>query len=307
MFKILHKIISILFKPFHKSGKIIGLHGKKIFGKQVCEKDLLELERLLYSADAGSETTHEIIRSVKERMKENKSDRKSILKILETELVCILEKYADNSIVKAEGGLPKVILMVGINGSGKTTSTAKMGYYLKQKGYSVLLAAGDTFRAAAIEQLTHWAEKLDLDIVKSIPNSDPASVAFDAISAGKARKCDYVIIDTAGRLQGKLDLMQELEKIRRSSNKALKGAPHETFLVLDASIGQNAIDQAKTFHQYTPITGIILTKLDGSAKGGVVLAIQRELGVPVKFIGLGEQAEDLHLFECRKFAEDLLS
>ena len=305
----LKKIISLLLCPlkiFKKSKHIVIVHAKKILGKYVSESDIEELERILYSADIGRETTTEIIGSLKEALKKNCNNRKAILNILQQKLVDILELYDDNSIAK-KSNTPTVILMVGINGSGKTTSTAKLGYYLQKQGYSVLIAACDTFRAAAIDQLSHWADKLDLDIVKAQPNSDPAAVAFDAIVAGKSRKSDYIIIDTAGRLQSKKDLMQELEKIKRASNKALPGSPHETFLVLDASIGQNAINQAKIFHQYTPITGIILTKLDGSAKGGIVLAIQRELGVPVKFIGLGEGAQDLHLFDYKKFAEKLVS
>ncbi len=202
--------------------------------------------------------------------------------------------------------MPAIFLIVGVNGNGKTTSVAKLSHLLKQNNKKVLVAAADTFRAAAIEQLETWAEKLKIDIVKGAPKSDPAAVTFDAIQAAKARGCDVVLIDTAGRLHTKTPLMQELEKIKRSCQKASSnGGPHETLLVLDATTGQNAIDQAKHFHKFTPLTGIILTKLDGTAKGGIIIAIQRELGIPIKFIGTGEQIDDMQPFDPQKFVESL--
>ncbi len=200
-------------------------------------------------------------------------------------------------------GSPHVILVVGVNGNGKTTSIAKMAHRYQEAGKKVVLGAADTFRAAAIEQLEMWAHRLKVDIVKGHPNSDPSAVAFDAVAAGKARNADVVIIDTAGRLHTKIPLMQELEKIRRSCRKVVPDAPHETLLVLDATTGQNAIDQAQTFHKFTPLTGLVLTKLDGTAKGGTVLAIQKKLALPIKFIGVGEGAEDLQPFDAKAFID----
>ncbi|MFS8563449.1 MAG: signal recognition particle-docking protein FtsY [Rhabdochlamydiaceae bacterium] len=202
-------------------------------------------------------------------------------------------------------GHPLVFLIVGINGSGKTTSIAKLAHLFTQEGKKVLLAAGDTFRAAAIDQLSLWAERLKIDIVKSKPGSDPSAVAFDALTAAKARSADIVLIDTAGRLQNKTDLMQELAKMKRTCDKVIPGAPHEVILVLDATIGQNALDQTLVFHQFTPLTGILLAKLDGSAKGGIVLAIYKKCGIPIRWIGLGESVEDLLPFDPKAYVDDL--
>ena len=201
---------------------------------------------------------------------------------------------------------PHVVLVVGINGSGKTTTLAKLAYYYHSLGKRVLVAAADTFRAAAVEQLETWARRIGVDIVKSQSNSDPSSVAFDAIAAAKARGIDVVLIDTAGRLQTKTDLMQELAKVRRICQKQLPDAPHETLLILDATVGQNALDQARIFHQFTPITGIILTKLDGSAKGGIAVAIRKELKIPILWVGLGEKEDDLVPFDPEHYVNALL-
>jgi fused signal recognition particle receptor len=198
-----------------------------------------------------------------------------------------------------------VMLIVGVNGSGKTTSLAKLAHLLHSAGKKVLIGAADTFRAAAIDQLELWAKRIGVDIVKHQSHSDPSAVAFDAISAAKARGAEAVLIDTAGRLHNKTDLMHELAKIRRVCDKVCPGAPHETLLVLDATTGQNAIDQANTFHQFTPLTGLILTKLDGTAKGGIVVAIQRQLGLPIKFIGTGEGIDDLQPFDPQQFVKAL--
>ena len=202
---------------------------------------------------------------------------------------------------------PYVFLIVGVNGSGKTTSIAKLAKHFQSEGKKVLLAAGDTFRAAAIEQLATWAERLQMDIIKSKPGSDPSAVAFDALTAAKARGFDVVFIDTAGRLQNKTDLMQELEKIRRVCSKVVPTAPHETLLVLDATTGQNAIDQAKVFHAVTPLNGIVLAKLDGSAKGGIILSIYQDLGIPVRWVGTGEKADDLEPFDPIAYADSLFA
>jgi fused signal recognition particle receptor len=196
-------------------------------------------------------------------------------------------------------------LIVGVNGNGKTTSVAKLANRFKINKKNVLIAAADTFRAAAVEQLDIWAQRLKVDIVKGTSHSDPAAVTFDAVQAGKSRKTDVVIIDTAGRLHTKIPLMQELAKIKRSCQKVIPNSPHETLLVLDATTGQNAIDQAKVFNEFTPITGIILTKLDGTAKGGIVISIQRQLGIPIKFIGVGEGLEDLEPFDAQNFVNAL--
>lgn len=204
-----------------------------------------------------------------------------------------------------EEASPLIILIVGVNGNGKTTSTAKLAHLFQKEDKKVLVGAADTFRAAAIEQLETWAQKIGVDIVKGAPKSDPASVAFDTVKAGISRQAEVILIDTAGRLHTKTNLMQELEKIRRSCKKLSSKSPQETLLVLDATTGQNAIDQAKHFHQYTPLTGIILTKLDGTAKGGIVVAIQKELGIPVKFIGTGEQLDDFEPFDSASFVEGL--
>ena len=198
-----------------------------------------------------------------------------------------------------------MILIVGVNGNGKTTSCAKLAKRYQTLGYTPILGAADTFRAAATEQLALWANRLQIELVKGLPGSDPSAVAFDTLKAALSRSKELVIIDTAGRLQTKTPLMQELEKIRRTCGKALPGSPHATYLVLDATIGQNAIDQAKTFTQFTPITGLILTKLDGTAKGGIILSIQKQLAIPVKYVGVGESLEDLEPFDPANFINSL--
>ena len=200
-----------------------------------------------------------------------------------------------------------MVLIVGANGSGKTTSVAKLANYYKKEGKKGLIAAADTFRAAANEQLETWANRLDIPLIQSQSGSDPAAVAFDALDAALARKMDLLFIDTAGRLQNKTALMQELAKVRRICKEKVPQAPHETLLVLDATIGQNALDQAKTFHQFTPISGIILTKLDGSAKGGIAALIQKELNIPILWVGMGEKEEDLIPFDPAAYLDALLS
>jgi fused signal recognition particle receptor len=199
-----------------------------------------------------------------------------------------------------------VILFVGVNGSGKTTTLAKLAARYASQGKKVLVVAGDTFRAAAAEQLDIWAKKLHFDIVKSQANSDPSGVVFDALAAAKSRHIDLVLIDTAGRLQTKTDLMQELAKVRRICDKQISGAPHDTYLTLDATIGQNALDQVETFHKFTPLTGLILTKLDGTAKGGIAYTLQTRYKIPILYIGTGEKAEDLEEFNPKEYVEGLI-
>lgn len=279
-----------------------------IFQRPINEDTLEQLERLLYEADFGVQTAMELTNKIREMHRANPGLKTSdYLEALRTDLTAILSKYPSQLVETPPEQLPQVILIVGVNGNGKTTSIAKLANLLRHNQKKVLVGAADTFRAAAIEQLETWAQRAQVDIVKGMPKSDPAAVAFDAVQAAKSRKCDVVLIDTAGRLHSKIPLMQELGKIQRSCQKASNQGPHETLLVLDATTGQNAIEQAKQFHKFTPITGLILTKLDGTAKGGIIVAIQRELAIPVKFIGTGEDIEDLQPFDPKAFVDNLFA
>lgn len=277
-----------------------------IFQRPINEETLEQLERLLYEADFGVQTAMELTNKIREMHRSNPAlQTTDYLSALRSDLVSVLNRYPSQLIDTPNDQLPQVILIVGVNGNGKTTSVAKLANMLQQAGKKVLVGAADTFRAAAIEQLETWARLANVEIVKGAPKSDPAAVAFDAVQAAKSRACDVVLIDTAGRLHSKIPLMQELGKIRRSCQKASISGPHETLLVLDATTGQNAIEQAKQFHHFTPITGLVLTKLDGTAKGGIIVAIQREIGIPVKFIGTGEGLEDLQPFDAQSFVNNL--
>jgi fused signal recognition particle receptor len=285
---------------------LFGDKIKNLFQGKIDENTLEQLEQFLYEADFGVQTARELTHKIRELHLANPSFKTSdYMAALRSHLMDMLGRFPAALIELPPQQLPMVILIVGVNGNGKTTSVAKLAHLFKQGNKKVLLAAADTFRAAAIEQLDTWAQQLQIEIVKGSPKSDPAAVAFDAVKAAKARNCDVVIVDTAGRLHTKTPLMQELEKIKRSCHKASSSGPHETLLVLDATTGQNAIDQAKQFHKFTPLTGIILTKLDGTAKGGIVVAIQRELGLPIKFIGTGEQVDDLQPFDPQNFVSNL--
>lgn len=287
-----------------RARSFLGTKIRSLFSGKIDEQTLDQLEQTLYEADFGVKTASELTKRIRELHLQNPTYKtQDYVDALKLELVKILNSCPSAHSVTTE--LPQVILIVGVNGNGKTTSVAKLANLMVQNGHKVLVGAADTFRAAAIEQLEIWAKRLNIDIVKGAPKSDPAAVVFDAVSAAKARQCDVVILDTAGRLHTKTNLMQELEKMRRSCKKVAPHAPHETYLVLDATTGQNAIDQAKQFHHFTPLTGIILTKLDGTAKGGIVIAIQRELGIPVKFIGTGEQIDDLEPFDPEQFVNNL--
>lgn len=287
-------------RAFIKTGSLIGAKLRGLFEGKIDEDKLEKLEQIFYEADLGLATAQELTSLVRKRLGQNPHiTSEEIIAEIRGKLgdqIQLIEKEH-----KPATGHPLVILVIGVNGNGKTTSIAKLAHQYKQSGKDVLVAAADTFRAAAIEQLETWAERAGVQIVKGKPKSDPAAVAFDAITAAKARKADVVIIDTAGRLHTKTDLMVELEKIRKACSKVMVGAPHETFLVLDATTGQNAIDQATTFHKYTPITGLIMTKLDGTAKGGTVLAIQKKLQIPVRYIGVGEKIDDLQPFDAEAF------
>ena len=287
-----------------KARDLFGSKLRSIFQQPMDERVLDQLEELLYSADFGVKTARELKEALLEWHRQHpKAEAGDYIAFLKEHLLRLLQQVPVPSAVTAS---PEVILIVGVNGNGKTTSLAKLAHFFQKEGKKPLLGAADTFRAAAIEQLETWAKRIQADIVKGAPGGDPAAVAFDAISAAKARGIDIVLIDTAGRLHTKKELMQELEKIKRTCQKAFSGAPHEIWLVLDATTGQNAVDQAKTFHQFVPLTGVILTKLDGTAKGGIVVAIQRELRVPVRFVGIGEGIEDLQPFDAASFVEGLI-
>jgi fused signal recognition particle receptor len=281
-------------------GQITGLFG----ASQIDDKLWDDLEALLIQADVGVETTLELIEKVRQRVKqEGITQPIEVQKILEEEMRSLLEGYKPSEIDKDR--LLTVILVVGVNGSGKTTNIAKLAAYYRQRGKNVVLAAADTFRAAAIDQLKIWGERADCPVVAHQPNADPGAVVFDAIKSAQARKADIMIIDTAGRLHTKYNLMKELEKLRGIAQKQVHAAPHETLLVLDATTGQNALAQARHFKDSVDITGVVLAKLDGTAKGGVVFSIGKELGVPVRFVGTGEGLEDLIPFDAQAFVEGL--
>lgn len=286
-----------------KTRSYLGSRLKALFGSPLTEEAYEKLEQILYEADIGSSITEDLIGDVKKFLRshpEAKPDEiMAHMQSRAQEILSVAPKVAPTY------GYPQVILIVGINGSGKTTSIAKLASHFKKEGKKVLVAAADTFRAGAIDQLALWSEKLGIEIVKAQSGSDPSSVAFDALTAATKRGLDMVLIDTAGRLQNKTDLMQELEKIRRVCAKVVPGSPHEVLLVLDATTGQNGIEQARIFHQFTPLTGIILTKLDGSAKGGVVLPIYQEIGVPIEWVGVGEGADDLVPFDQKSYLSGL--
>jgi fused signal recognition particle receptor len=266
---------------------------------------LEELEAALIGTDLGMEMTEQIIDAVKKEYETQGREGTDVFAIASGEV----EKSLNNSsslLKKADGGLT-VVSIVGVNGTGKTTTSAKLAYMIQQQGKTSVLAACDTFRAAAIEQLKLWGERLKVPVIAGADKADPAAIAHDAITASLARRADYLFVDTAGRLHTKHNLMQELQKLHRVMGKQLAGAPHEVLLVLDATTGMNAMNQAREFHKAVPLTGLVVTKLDGTSKGGMVVAIQKELGLPVKFIGLGEQADDLQPFDAKQYAEALFS
>jgi len=264
-----------------------------------------EVEEILIQADVGVETSLELVNKVRQEVKKQKlQEPEQVLELIRQEAADMLKLEESSELCFSEDG-PSVILVVGVNGAGKTTSIAKLAYQFKQQDKRVLLAAGDTFRAAAIDQLQIWADRIGVDLIKHQEGADPGAVVFDALNAARARRADCLIIDTAGRLQNKTNLMKEISKVRKIIEREIPGAPHEVLLVLDATTGQNAISQAKVFTEATGISGIILTKLDGTAKGGIVLAIARELQIPVKFIGIGEGMEDLKPFAADMFAAAL--
>ena len=276
-----------------------------IIGYADIDDDLIDdLEETLLMADVGVKTTETLIAVVRKGIKQKEIHTpEDLIPFLEREIVQILET-GENTFHMAKQG-PTVLLVVGTNGVGKTTTIGKLSAYYRRQGKMVLLAAADTFRAAAIDQLEIWGRRTDAQVIKHGEGSDPAAVVFDALQAAKARNIDIVIVDTAGRLQTKSNLMQELEKIHRVIRREISGAPHETLLVLDAGTGQNAISQAELFTQAAPISGVILTKLDGTAKGGVTIGIKSQLSIPIKWIGVGEDVDDLRPFHAEDFVRAL--
>jgi len=287
-------------------GSLLGRISQVVGLRPKIDQELLDqLEEILIKADVGPSTTNKIIEGLKEESRKNKiEDSQRLVGLLKDQVAAVLragQARADHL------SSPHVIMVVGVNGTGKTTSIAKLAKDFSDQNKKVLVAACDTFRAAAVEQLTVWAERVGVEMIKSQPNQDPASVAFDAIKSACARNLDVVIADTAGRLHTKVNLMEELKKIKRVMGKALPGAPHEVLLVIDATTGQNGLSQVRMFKEAVDITGIFLTKLDGTAKGGIVIGISDQFSVPVKFIGLGEKPDDFQRFDPAWFAEALFS
>lgn len=294
-----------LLNALKKTRDVLTTGLSRLFtGRQLDEDFLEELEEVLYNSDLGPLGTR-IVDELKESYKKREVKKvEEVPAFLRVQLLEMMQG-CEGQLTRAESG-PTVILVVGVNGAGKTTSIAKLANHLKKQGHSVLLGAGDTFRAAAVEQLTLWSERLDIEIVKQGTGADPAAVAFDATAAAIARKVDYLILDTAGRLHTQKNLMTELEKIVRVVKKQLPDAPHETLLVLDGTTGQNAIRQASEFAKSAPVSGLILAKMDGTAKGGALFGIRDVLPVPVQFLGVGEGIDDLEKFVAKDYVDAIL-
>jgi len=308
-------IFPVMFKPFEKlkqslsktKENILGKISRVVMRRKIDEELLDEIEEILIEADVGVKATTRLIENIKEKAKEQKlSEGEDILILLRDEISAILSQHhredKDNN-----SGKPAVWLVVGVNGVGKTTTIGKLATSFSSSGKKVVIAACDTFRAAAIDQIAIWAERSNVEIIKSQEGADPASVAYDAANAALARNVDLLLVDTAGRLHTKTNLMEELKKIKRVINRAVPDAPVYTKLILDGTTGQNALSQVKIFTDAVGCDGVIVTKLDGTAKGGIIIAIAEELGVPVNYIGLGEGIEDLQPFNSKQFAEALFS
>jgi fused signal recognition particle receptor len=287
------------------SGKVNDLVARY---RKVDEDFFEELEEILIGADVGFDTVMELIDELKMEVKrKNIQDPVAVQAVISEKLVDIYKGDEEEvNTINIQNDLT-VILFVGVNGVGKTTTIGKLAHKYKSEGKKVLLAAGDTFRAGAIEQLEVWGERVGVEVIKQSAGSDPAAVMYDAVQAAKSRNADILLCDTAGRLQNKVNLMKELEKVKRVIEREIPGAPHEVLLVLDATTGQNALVQAKTFKEATNVSGIVLTKLDGTAKGGIVLAIRNELKIPVKFVGLGEKMDDLQPFDAEQYVYGLFA
>ncbi len=289
---------------------LMGKIGKAIAGKDKVDAQVLDdLEEILITADVGVKTTIEIIDRIEARVARDKYVSSSELQaILREEVAALLKQTSPDRPADFQAPFPAkphIALIVGVNGVGKTTTIGKLAHLYKMAGKKVMMGAADTFRAAAVDQLKIWSERADVPIIEQGQNADPAAVAFDTVSAAKARGADVALVDTAGRLHNKKALMNELAKIKRVMGKVVDNAPHEVLLVLDASTGQNAMQQAKAFTSFVNITGLILTKLDGTAKGGIVIGVSNELDVPVKYIGVGEQIDDLQVFDRELYVDSL--
>ena len=298
-------LFSKIFSGLQKTQNNLSSELKRIISRspKLTDDDVEDLEAVLLSSDMGFTVTEQIIEGVRKEYESSSGQTGNILEIAKS----IVEKnlsYTDNNLIKNDNDLT-VISLVGVNGAGKTTTAGKLAHYIKDSGRRPMLAACDTFRAAAIEQLNLWGSRLDIPVISSEYGADPASVAHDAVNSSLSKEVDYLLIDTAGRLHTKHNLMRELEKLHRVISTKCEGAPHETLLVVDASIGSNALTQAREFNKSVPLTGLVISKLDGTSKGGMVVAIQNELKLPVKFVGLGEKPEDLQKFEPSEYARAL--
>jgi fused signal recognition particle receptor len=301
MFGVLKSLREGLAKTRKNLGEKIG---NLVLGEKIDEAFLDELEEALIASDVGVDTARFVLRDLKERFKRNElGEPAQVKERLKQLLVEILSARSSAFSLSAS---PAVVLVVGVNGTGKTTTIGKLAHRLQAGGKKVMLAAGDTFRAAAAEQLSIWGERAGVPVIKHREGADPGAVVFDAVTAVKARSFDVLLVDTAGRLHTKSNLMEELKKVKRILARELPGAPHETLLVLDGNTGQNALVQAKMFNEAIDVTGIVLTKLDGTSRGGIVFAIAKELEIPVKFVGIGEAVEDLRSFEPKEFVDALL-
>lgn len=278
--------------------------GALILGEKIDEAFLDELEEALIASDVGVETAAFVLKDLTERFKRQELSTPDQVRARLKHL--LFEILASGTSQFSISALPSVVLVIGVNGTGKTTTIGKLAHRLQSQGKQVMLAAGDTFRAAASEQLSIWGERAGIPVIKHQEGADPSAVVFDAVTAAKARAVDVLIVDTAGRLHTKSNLMEELKKVKRILARELPGAPHETLLVLDGNTGQNALVQARMFHEAVGVTGIVLTKLDGTSKGGIVFAITKELGIPVKFVGIGEAIDDLREFGPKEFVDALL-
>ena len=297
--------LSKIRKTLQSTRELLQSKLSKLFTRKIDETVLEELEEILFEADLGGITIKEILANMRENAKNNPSlTLKDALLILEKGLLS--QSMSLNHSLHFSETAPTIIVIVGANGSGKTTSIAKLAHLYKEQGKKILFAAADTFRAAAQDQLDVWASRLGIETIHGGKNADPAAVTFDAIHAAQARGIDIVFIDTAGRLENKHHLMQELEKINKACKKCLPDSPHEVLMVIDGTIGQNGIEQAKSFHRALGVTGLIVTKLDGSAKGGAVIAIEKMVNIPVKYVGIGEQLDTLIPFDPEAFVHSLL-
>jgi len=296
--------INILLNKLSKTKKFFQTQFDRLIGRNMLHTETIsELEAVLLQADLGTEISGRIIKTIE---KERVSDLDNVKSIIRSSLLSYFGKSGAECALKENKAGPSVFLILGVNGVGKTTTIAKLAYKLKHEGKKVVLAAADTFRAAAIEQLELWAKKIDVEIIKQNYKSDPSAVVFDAVQSAISKKYDCVIIDTAGRFHNKAELSEELKKIERTAGKRCEGAPHEKLLIVDAATGQNALTQAKQFHEDIGLTGIIVTKMDGTAKGGILVSIEKELCLPIKFIGTGQELDDLEVFDPKAFVEAII-